>query len=84
MENTSIRCQILFSKWRVKRGSYLVQLEGFVNKGQGHLLCWLNKALYGLKWAPRLWYVNIDSIFHQKGFVKSKSDHNQYVKKDER
>ena len=67
----------------LKEEVYLVQPEGFIKKVQEHLVCRLRKALYGLKYAPRSWYVKIDSFIYHKGFVKSKSDPNTYIKKDE-
>ena len=38
--------------------------------------------IYGLKHTPRLWYINIDTFFKQKGFVKSKNDSSLYIKSD--
>jgi hypothetical protein len=61
----------------------LVQPEGFVKKGHEHLVSRLRKTLYGLKQARRSWYVKIDTLFYQNGFVKNKKDPNLYVKKDE-
>eukprot|EP00253_Pinus_taeda_P023259 PITA_23259 len=66
----------------LKEEIYLVQPEGFVKKGQEHLVCKLKKALYGLKQAPRYWYEKIDKFFFQQGFKKSKNDPNLYVKAD--
>ena len=61
-----------------------MQPEGFVQKGQEHLVCSLKKPIYGLKHDPRSWYTKIDSFFKQQGFLKSKnSDSSQYIKKDE-
>jgi len=59
---------------------YLVLPEGFVRKGQEHLVCKFKKALYGLKQAPRYWYEKIGKFFFQQGFKKSKNDPNLYVK----
>ena len=73
-----------FLNGELKEEVYLVQLEGFVKKGQEHLVCKLKKALYGLKQELRSCYVKIDSFFYQKSFMKRKSDPNMYVKKDER
>ena len=47
------------------------------------MFCKLKKTLYGLKKAPRSWYIKIDTFFTHQGFVKSKNDSNLYVKKDE-
>jgi hypothetical protein len=67
----------------LKEEVYLTQPEGFVEKGQEHLVCKLKKAFYGLKHAPRSWYEKIDSFFLQQGFIRSKSDPNLYTKFDE-
>ena len=71
-----------FLNGELKEEVYLVQPEGFVQKGQEHLVCKLKKAIYGLKHAPRSWYIKIDTFFNHEGFAKSKSDPNLYVKKD--
>jgi len=41
-------------------------------------VCKLNKALYGLKEAPRLWYNHIDEFLLSVGFHKSENDPNLY------
>ena len=72
-----------FLNGELKEEVYLTQPEGFVEKGQEHLVCKLKKALYGLKQAPRSWYEKIDSFFLQQGFMQRKSDPNLYTKFDE-
>ena len=72
-----------FLNGELKEEVYLTQPEGFVEKGQEHLVCKLKKALYGLKQASRSWYEKIDSFFLQQGFMRSKSDPNLYTKFDE-
>ena len=67
----------------LKEEVYLVQREGFVKQGQENLVCRLKKDLYSLKQAPRSWYVKIDSLFYEKGFMRSKNDPNLYIKEDE-
>ena len=42
----------------------------------------LNKALYGLKKAPRLWYQHIDRFPGSIGLRKSDNDPNLYFTKD--
>lgn len=39
----------------------------------------MKKELYGLKQAPKSWYENIDSIFQQAGYNRSKNDPNLYT-----
>jgi len=42
----------------------------------GTTVCKLNKALYGLKAAPRLWYRHIDKFLLSAAFWKSINDPN--------
>ena len=56
----------------LKEEVYLVNPGGFVQKGQENLVCKLKKEIYGLKHAPRTWYIKIDSFFKQQGFMKIK------------
>jgi len=44
--------------------------------------CKLNKAPYGLKAAPRLWYEHIDKFLLSAGFKKSSNDPNLYLSVD--
>ena len=44
------------------------------------MLCRLKKALYGLKKAPRTWYVRLDSYLAKLGFAKGMADNNLYLK----
>ena len=45
-------------------------------------MCRLKKAIYGLKRAPRSWYIKIDTFFKQQGFLRSKNDSRLYIKSD--
>ena len=58
---------------------YIKQPEGFVKKGQEHLVCRLKRSLYGLKQAPRCWNMTLDSLLKQIGFRQTKSDPCLYV-----
>ena len=64
----------------LKEEVYLVQSEGFVQKGQEQLVCRLKKAIYGMKQAPSSWYIKIDTFFKQQGFLKSKNDSSLHIK----
>ena len=50
------------------------QPEGFIAKGQEHLVCRLNKSLYGLKQSPRCWNVALDTYLREIGFIQLESD----------
>jgi len=72
-----------FLNGKLKEEAYLIQPEGFVEKGQEHRVCKLNKALYGLKQALRSWHMKIYKFFFLQDFIKGKSDPNLYIKKYE-
>jgi hypothetical protein len=42
----------------------------------------LEKALYGLKIAPRAWYSRIYNYLRQQGFMKGNTDSNLYIKEE--
>ncbi|KAH9136201.1 hypothetical protein AeRB84_018564 [Aphanomyces euteiches] len=50
------------------------QPPGYVQPGQDHLVCRLNKSIYGLKQSSREWNSALDSYFKSKGFVQLKTD----------
>jgi len=43
-----------FLNGNLKEEVYMKQPEGFVTKGQEHLVCRLKRSIYGLKQSPRL------------------------------
>jgi len=45
----------------------------------GNRICLLQKALYRLKQAPRLWFQEIDGTLKQMGFIQSLADSNLYT-----
>jgi hypothetical protein len=60
---------------------FVEQPEGFIVQGHEEKVYKLNKALYGLKHAPRSWYSRIDAHLVNLGFEKSPSEFTLYVKK---
>ncbi|KAH9649806.1 hypothetical protein KPL70_026120 [Citrus sinensis] len=62
---------------------YMLQPEGFAEKGNENLVCRLNKSLYGLKQAPRCWYKRFDSFIMSLGYNRLSSDHFTYYKRFE-
>ncbi|KAL8116625.1 hypothetical protein AgCh_022971 [Apium graveolens] len=56
---------------------YVSQPEGFKKKGEEHLVYKLNKALYGLRWAPRAWYSKLKKCF--EGMSLSRYPYEQAV-----
>lgn len=49
-------------------------------KGNGSLVCKLNKAIYGLKQAPRAWSERLQNFLISSGFVFSKADCSLFLK----
>jgi hypothetical protein len=44
------------------------QPQGYEVKGKENLVCRLNKSLYGLKKAPRQWYLKFDRFMKEQGY----------------
>lgn len=64
---------------------YIEKPDGFWLSKEPNMLCRLNKALYGLKKAPRAWYARLGKYLLQQGFKKCTVDSNLYFKiEDER
>ena len=53
---------------------YLKQPEGFEVKGKEHLVCKLNRNLYGLKQSPRYWNEALNSQLKKKYFKQLEND----------
>ena len=60
---------------------YMQQLEVFTAPGKKHMVCKLNKSLYGFQQAPRKWYKNFDSFMCKSAFHMSEKDQCCYLKK---
>ena len=60
---------------------YMLQPEGFKEKGKENLVCRLTKSLYGLKQAPRCWYKRFDSFIISLRYNRLNSDHCVYHKR---
>ncbi len=59
----------------------------FVNQPEGYvidavLVCHLQKALYGLKHAPRVWYALISEFLQGLEFTKTDANHSVFVSHD--
>jgi hypothetical protein len=68
-----------FLNGQVEEEVYIEQPEGFlVHRKESHVQ--IKEALYGMKQAPRAWYVRIDSYLQSLGFSKSAVDPNLYFK----
>jgi len=58
---------------------YMRQPEGFVEPGQEHLVCKLNRSLYGLRQAGRAWNQKINQAFLDFGLKRSSADNCVYT-----
>ena len=58
---------------------YMRQPEGFVEQGKEHLVCRLQRSIYGLKQSPRCWNHALDSKLKEMGFEQTSSDPCLYV-----
>ena len=59
---------------------YMSQPEGYTRKGQEHLVCKLNKSLYGLKQSPRCWNIALTQFLTSISFKQSSGDPCIYVR----
>jgi hypothetical protein len=51
---------------------YMQQPLGYEDKESPYFVCKLDKAIYGVKQAPRVWYSRLSSKLQKLGFVPSK------------
>lgn len=56
---------------------YMKQPPGY--EGKSSQVCKLDKAIYDLKQAPRVWYSRVSQKLCQLGFVPSKSDTSLFI-----
>ena len=61
---------------------YMTQPEGYILKRKEHLVCKLNKSIYGLKQASRCWFNTINEFLKNSGYVQCKSDPCLYIKRE--
>ncbi|KAG6397301.1 hypothetical protein SASPL_143467 [Salvia splendens] len=61
---------------------HMKQPIGF-EQGGPHLVCKLNKAIYGLKQASRAWFLTVHSVLISLGFSQSKADASMFFRQRE-
>jgi hypothetical protein len=59
---------------------YMDQPEGFSLKGKEHMVCKLNKSIYGLKQASRQWYLKFNDTITSFGSKENTVDRCIYLK----
>jgi hypothetical protein len=68
-----------FLNGELKEDVYVRQPPGFV-AAEEHQMLKLKKTLYGLRQAPRVWYVKLHSSLLSLGFVRSDHEHAVYTR----
>lgn len=63
---------------------YLQQPEGYAKPGQEHLVCKLQKSLYGLKQSPRCWNAEFRNYMISIGFTQTVGDPCVYVRRGDK
>lgn len=69
-----------FLHGELKETVYVLQPEGFEKKGSEGKVYKLNKALYGLRQAPRAWNHKLNQILYELQFVKCAKEPSVYRK----
>jgi len=72
---------VAFLNGILKEDIYMKQPDGFVEKGKEHLVCKLERSIYGLKQSPRCWNEVLDEHLQSMGFQKSSADECIYTGK---
>jgi histone deacetylase 1/2 len=63
----------------LEKGIYMKQPLGYEDNNMPNYIFRLDKALYGLKEAPRAWYSRLSSKYFSFSFVASKSDTSLFI-----
>ena len=67
----------------LKEEVYMIQPEGFESEGQEHMVCKLQRSIYGLKQASRSWNIRFDEVIKGNGFIKNEDEPCVYKKVSE-
>ena len=62
---------------------YMKQPDGIIEPGKEHLVCKLERSLYGLKQSPRCWNKALKEYLLSIGFTQSSADPCVFVKKSD-
>jgi len=82
MEIYHLDVKTAFLNAEVEEDIYMKQPYGFVKSGEEHLVCKLNKAIYGLKQASRAWNNKFNQVIQKYGFNQLISDNCIYKHND--
>ena len=70
----------IFLNGELEEKVYIKQLEGFSSSARDHLVCKLNKSIYGLKQASHQWYLKFHKVITLFGFEDNVMGHCIYQK----
>ena len=74
--------QTAFLNGTLEEEIFMQQPEGYVQAGKEHLVCRLNRSLYGLKQSPRCWNAAFTNFMSSKGFSANSADPCVFTKAD--
>ena len=60
-----------FLNGKLEEEIYMIQSEGFIAKNQEHMVCKLERSIYGLKQASRSWNIRFDQAIKSFGFEQN-------------
>ncbi|KAH9698286.1 reverse transcriptase Ty1/copia-type domain-containing protein [Citrus sinensis] len=63
--------KIAFLNVHLEENIYMQQPDGFIQKGQEHMVCKLQRSIYGLKQASRSWNIRFDQVIKSLGFIQN-------------
>ena len=63
--------KMAFLNGELEEEVYMTQPEGFLSKGNEHLVCKLLWTIYGLMQASRRWNIRFDETIKEFGFIKN-------------
>ena len=75
--------KIAFLNGSLDETIYMVQLEGFIAKGQEKKVRKLQKSIYGLKQASRSWNIKFDQSIKSFGFIQCPDELCVYKRRSE-
>ena len=72
-----------FLNGSLEENIHMKQPEGFIEKGKEHLVCKLNRSIYGLKQASRSWNIRFNEVIQSYGFIQCPDESCVYKKCNE-
>ena len=76
-----INVETAFLNGKLDEEIYMKQPEGYVKPGEGHLVCKLEKCLYGLKQSSRCWNKAFKKSVEKLGFTQASADPCVFIRK---